>query len=377
MTPVMHAAKAGHREVFDLLVREGANLSLVDHRNRNILFFACFGGNVEIVRYVLEQNIASINSRDMDRQTPAMNAALYKRQDVFYLLVEAGADLLLVDDFKQTILHVACQGGNVEIVKAILTHHTVDINSRAMSGWTPVMYAVSDGQKDVFDVLVEEGADLSQVSNDKESILHMACGGGNVEIVKYLLTLSVLDIDNRDIYGRTPVMHAVSKGRKGAFDVLVEAGADLSLITNGAETLLHSACGGGNVGILQYLLKHGVVDIDSQDVDGWTPVMHAVNAGHKDALAFLVEQGADLLLVNNDKETILHVGTVEIIKYLLKLGIVDIDSRDINGWTPVMRAASVGEKDVFDVLVEAGADLSQVGNNKETILHVSCKKRNC
>ncbi|XP_046571005.1 probable palmitoyltransferase AKR2 [Haliotis rubra] len=110
MTPVMHAAKEGHREVFDLLVREGANLSLLDDEDKNIAHLACIGGSVEIVKYVFTQNVVGINSRDLDGLTPAMTAALYKRKDVFDLLVEAGADLLLLNEFGETILHRACEG---------------------------------------------------------------------------------------------------------------------------------------------------------------------------------------------------------------------------------------------------------------------------
>ncbi|XP_046571007.1 ankyrin repeat domain-containing protein 50-like [Haliotis rubra] len=373
MTPVMHAAKEGHREVFDLL------------------------------------NVVGVSSRDHDGLTPAMTAALYKRKDVFDLLVEAGADLLLVNEFGGTILHVACEGGNVQIVKYLMKHNIVDIESRDMNGWTPVMQAAIDGHKDVFDVLVKAGADLSQVSNNKETTLHLACVGGNIEIIMYFMKYGIVDIDSRDINGWTPVMNASSAGHKDVFDVLVEAGADLSQVSNEKETILHIACRGENVEIFKYLMKHDIVDIDSRDMDGWTPVMSAVSdgqkdmfkvlvqkgqiyhnrdtngwtpvmqaisAGHMDVFDVLVEAGADLSQVSNKKETILHIAcggeNVDIVKYLMKHDIVDIDSRDMDGWTPVMNAVRDGQKDMFNLLVSKGADLSQVRDDKQTILHMAC-----
>ncbi|XP_046547141.1 putative ankyrin repeat protein RF_0381 [Haliotis rubra] len=376
MTPVMHAARGGHEEVFDLLVREGANLSLLDDWDMNILHLASIGGSVDIVKYVLVQKIVGINSRDKDGWTPAMKAALYKNKDVFDLLVEERADLLLVGDDKETILHVACQGGNVEIIQYLLTQDTVGIDKQDENGWTPVMHAAKGGHEAVFDVLVDKGADLSPVDGDKETILHVACEGGNVEIIKYLLKHDIVNINCQDGKGWTPIMHAAMSGHKGVFDVLVEGGADLSLVGDYKMNTLYAACKGGNVEITQYLLKHDIVNIDCQDGKGWTPIMHAAMSGHKGVFDVLVDEGADLSLLCDDKETILHVacegGNVEIIKYILKHDIVDIGSRDANGWTPLMYGVSNGNEDVFDVLVEAGADLSLVTNDNETILHVAC-----
>ncbi|XP_067660111.1 putative ankyrin repeat protein RF_0381 [Haliotis asinina] len=376
MTPVMQAAKEGHREVFDLLVKEGANLSLVDDEDRNILHFACIGQNVEIVKYVLTLNIVGINSRDINGWTPVMNTASDGERGVFNILVDAGADLSLVNNNKETILHVACQGGNVEIVKVIITSNAVYINSREKGGSIPVMSAARAGHKAVFDILVEAGADLSLVNNNKETILHVACQGGNVEIVKVIITSNAVYINSREKGGSIPVMSAARAGHKAVFDILVEAGADLSQVTNKEETIFHMACVGGNVEIIKCLMTHGIVDIDSRDRKGWTPVMHAVNAGHKEAFDVLVEAGADVPQVGNNKETILHVscvgGNVEIIKYLLRHDIVGIDSLDADGWTPVMHAVNAGHKQVFDLLVEAGADLSPVTDENESILHLAC-----
>ncbi|XP_067660182.1 putative ankyrin repeat protein RF_0381 [Haliotis asinina] len=380
MTPVMYAAQEGHKEVFDLLVREGANLSLVDDEDRNILHLACTGGNVDVVKYVLMQKIVSVNSQDKYGWTPAMKAAFSNSNDVFGVLVEARADLVLVNDEKETILHVACQGGNVDIIQYLLTKDIVDIDRQDESDWTPVMHAAKCGHKDVFDVLVEGGADLSIMGKNKINTLHLACKGGNVEIIKYLLKHDTVDINSRDEKGWTPIMHGAKFGHEDVFDVLVEGGADLSLVNGDRETILHLACKGDNVEIIKYLLKHDTVDINSRDEKGWTPIMHGASLGDKDVFDVLIDKGADLSQVGEDKETILHLAcegnNVEIIKYLLNHSIVDIDSRDEKGWTPIMHGASHGHKDVFDVLVEAGADLSLVNGYRETILHLACKGGN-
>ncbi|XP_067660172.1 putative ankyrin repeat protein RF_0381 [Haliotis asinina] len=380
MTPVMYAAKEGHKEVFDLLVREGANLSLVDDEDRNILHLACTGRNVDVVKYVLMQKIVSINSQDKYGWTPAMKAAFYNSNDVFDVLVEARANLLLVSDGEETILHVACQGGNVDIIKYLLTQDIVDIDRKDWFGWTPVMCTANHGHKDAFDVLVEGGADLAIMGNNKINTLHLACEGGNVEIIKYLLKHDIVDINSRDGKGSTPIMHVANDGHEDVFDVLIDKGADVSLVNGDKETILHLACKGGNVEIIKYLLTRNTVDINSRDNWGLTPVMRAALMGRKNAFDLLVKWRADLSLLDDRCDNILHLAccrdSIEIVKYLLTNNIVDINSRDGDDCTPAMIAAREGCEAVFFLLVENEADLTVLNDDGDDILYLACEGEN-
>ncbi|XP_048242813.1 ankyrin repeat domain-containing protein 2-like [Haliotis rufescens] len=61
-TPVMWAARGGHTEVVELLVKEGANVSLVDKYGNIILHLAFRGGNMETVEFVLSLNVVDIDA---------------------------------------------------------------------------------------------------------------------------------------------------------------------------------------------------------------------------------------------------------------------------------------------------------------------------
>ncbi|XP_046572745.1 putative ankyrin repeat protein RF_0381 [Haliotis rubra] len=196
-TPVMIAAEKAHIDMFGFLVRKGADLSVVDAESNTVLHLACEGGNLDIIETVLVQDTVDINSLGGQDRTPAMKAALKGHKHVFDLLVRKGADLSHVDFLHNTILHLACEGGNLDIVKHILTQNTVNINSLGENDWTPAMKAAIKGHKDVFDLIVKEGADLSLVDKEGDSILHAACEGGNVEIVTYMLKQSSVDINLR------------------------------------------------------------------------------------------------------------------------------------------------------------------------------------
>ncbi|XP_071098527.1 uncharacterized protein [Haliotis cracherodii] len=369
-TPVMNAAWKGRKDVFDFLVSKGADITLTDYDNDNILHLACEGGNKALVEYLLPST--DINKRGNKGWTPVMNAAWKGRKDVFDSLVSKGADITLTDDDNDNILHLACEGGNKPIVEYLLPK--TDINTRGNNGLTPVMTAAWSGKKDVFDFLVSMGADITLTDYDNDNILHLACEGGNKALVEYLLPST--DINKRGNKGWTPVMNAAWKGRKDVFDSLVSKGADITLTDDDNDNILHLACEGGNKPLVDYLLPK--FDINERGNMGRTPVMTAALSGKKDVFDFLVSNGADITLTDDDNNNILHLacegGNKPLVEYLLPK--TDINKRGNMGRTPVMNAASIGKKDVFDFLVSKGADITLTDDFNDSILHLACEGGN-
>ncbi|XP_048239007.1 uncharacterized protein LOC124117623 [Haliotis rufescens] len=369
-TPVMTAAWRGKKGVFDFLVSKGADITLTDDDNDNILHLACRGGKKPLVEYLLPKT--DINKRGNMGRTPVMNAAWRGKKDVFDFLVSKGADMTLTDDCNDSILHLACEGGNKPLVEYLLPK--TDINKRGNMGWTPVMNAAWRGKKDVFDFLVSKGADMTLTDDCNDSILHLACEGGNKPLVEYLLPKT--DINKRGNMGRTPVMNAAWKGKKDVFDFLVSKGADITLTDDENNNILHLACRAGNKPLVEYLLPK--TDINKRGNMGRTPVMNAVRKGKKDVFDFLVSLGADITLTDDDNDNILHLacrgGNKALVEYLLPK--TDINKRGNMGRTPVMNAAWKGKKDVFDFLVSKGADITVTDDENNNILHLACRAGN-
>ncbi|XP_067660337.1 ankyrin repeat domain-containing protein 50-like [Haliotis asinina] len=293
-TPMMLAAENGHKEVVELLVNEGADMSLVDKQRNNILHCACRGGRLEVVMYIVSQNKVDINSRGWKKKTPLMLAAANGAKDVVKFLVEHGADLSLTYAGGSNTLHLASWGGHLEVVKYIVSQNKVDINSRGWQKKTPLMVAAANGAKDVVKFLVEHGADLLLVHGSGINTLHMACRGGHLEVVKYIVSQNKVDINSRGWKKKTPVMVAAEMGKKDVVEFLVEHGADLSLLRGSGSNILHMACKEGHLEVVKYIVSQNKVDINSR---GWkrnTPVMLAASNGHKKVVEFLVSKGADL-----------------------------------------------------------------------------------
>ncbi|XP_048244340.1 uncharacterized protein LOC124130838 isoform X8 [Haliotis rufescens] len=369
-TAAMNAAVSGHQSVFDLLVSNQADLTLVDTSGDSLLHLACQGGNTAIVQHALSPS--NINSRGMHGWTAAMKAAVSGHQSVFDLLLSNQADLTLVDTSGDSLLHLACQGGNTAIVQHVLSPS--NINSRGEYGWTAVMQAAVTGHQSVFDLLVSNQADLTLVDTSGDSLLHLACQGGNTAIVQHVLFPS--NINSRGRQGYTPVMKAVFHGHQDVFDLLVSNQADLTLVDTDGDSLLHLACRGGNTAIVQHNLSPS--NINSRGMHGWTAAMVAAVNGHQSVFDLLVSNQADLTLVDTSRNSLLHFacrgGNTAIVQHVLSPS--NINSRGMHGWTAAMVAAVTGHQSVFDLLVSNQADLTLVDTNGDSLLHLACQGGN-
>ncbi|XP_046343526.2 serine/threonine-protein phosphatase 6 regulatory ankyrin repeat subunit B-like isoform X2 [Haliotis rufescens] len=366
-TPVMKAAVNGRKDVFDLLVEEKVNLELTDDIGNNLLHLACHGGNASIVKYLLPQ--FNINSRGGNGWTPVMYAAVNGDSDVFRLLVSRGSDLSLEDDYSNSVFHLGCIGGNRTIVKDLL--QKADKNSQGNLGRTGIMKSAWAGNADVFKLLVSKKVDLKTVDDNNDTILHLASQGGNCSIVEYLIEKQ-FDINCRGKNDFTTVMSAVWSGKKDAFELLSSKQDSMSVYNVYRDTILHLACEGGNISIVQSLLLR--IDVNIRGKNGRTPVMAAAVAGNKDVFDLLISKEADLTLTDDNKNNILHLacqgGNTFIIEHLIPL--FDINSPGEDGLTPLMIGALSGKKEAYDLIARKGGNQSLTASENDNVLHAAC-----
>ncbi|XP_067659906.1 putative ankyrin repeat protein RF_0381 [Haliotis asinina] len=354
-TPVLLAAGQGHKDVVHLLVSNGASVSVVDDFGINLLHSACQGGDVALVKYVLSLHKHDINGKVLCGGTSLMLAAENGHRNVVELLVGQGANVSLHDNKGNNVLHFACRGGDVEVVKYVLAQDMVDINSRGWKRMTPAMMAAQKGNREVLELLVNKGVKVSLMDKKGNNILHFACRKGHVEVVEHILSENMVDINSKNKQGMIPVFMAAEKGHKEVVELLFRSGGDMSLTSRGGSNVLHFACRGGNVDLVKFVLSHKMTDINSTGRRHLTPVLTAAAEGHKEVVELLVSEGAKVSLLDIRGNSILHLacrgGHVEVVKYVVSQDLVDINSRNKKGMTPVMMAAGRGHQEVVGLLM--------------------------
>ncbi|XP_067667462.1 ankyrin repeat domain-containing protein 50-like [Haliotis asinina] len=354
----MVAAQVGYRSIFDLCACAGCNLTAVDAKGNNILHVAILGGHTRMVKHVLAQRHVNINSRGMNGKTPLIFAAFKGHKDVFDSILDEGGDPSLVDKKGDNILHWVCRGGHVEMVKYVISQNFTDINSRGHYGMTPIMVVAFKGNRRVFDLVLSKGADTSLVDNNCDNILHWVCRGGQVEMVKYVISQNFTDINSRGHYGMTPIMVAAVQGHRQVYDLVMSKGGDASLVDTYGDNILHWVCRGGHVEMVKYIISQNFTDINSKGEYGRTPMMVAAVKGHRRVLDLVMSKGGDASLVDTHGDNILHLasgqGHVTMVKHILSNTSVNVNAKNKHGNTAAMIVKKGKRKEMCDLLTLLG-----------------------
>lgn len=156
---VTDAAKALHKK--------GVEIDCRDDSGRTPLMFACTAGQLEMVKFLVE-NKASITERDntLNGQTPLMTASFQKHPQIVKYLISKGADVNAVKTDGWSVINIAVQAGSLEVIK-ILVESGADKESKLKSGVTPLVLAIQFNHFDVFKYLLEQGANIKvKISGD-------------------------------------------------------------------------------------------------------------------------------------------------------------------------------------------------------------------
>jgi hypothetical protein len=126
-------------------------------------------------------------------------------------------------------------------VAKFLVEQQADVNVAKPDGWTPLHLAAWNGHVEVVKFLVEQRADVTTKDSDGWTPLHSATQNGHLEVVKFLLQSDMRfrsDVSTPDAFGRTPLHMAIYYGQGEEAKVLIEHGADLSVIDGYGKTAL-------------------------------------------------------------------------------------------------------------------------------------------
>jgi len=125
---------------------------------------------------------------------------------------------------------------------------------------------------------------------------------GNAQLVELLIDQGAA-VNMQNFVGETALFIAAARGFDKICTLLVENGADTRFANIDGATPTHIAAAGGYVDVVKTLVSHGSF-VNCVDEEGDTPLHYAVREGKKDIIELLVKYcGADFGIKNEDMET--------------------------------------------------------------------------
>ena len=305
----------------------------------------------------------------------------------------------------EKLLFSAAKNGDIKTVQTLIKQG-VNVNATTPNKWTALMLAALHGQTESVRCLLGHRTKghraKRQAANPyvtlKDSAMNaflLAVRSGNADTVRLLLDKVSIDINHQSEYELrdderytimpTPLMFAAKYGHTDVMKLLIEKGADVSIIDNGGENALSLATKHGHIASVRLLFELGLANANS--TDHWeNPILTiAAGNGHKDLVQFLLDNGAEVNRLGGfgGYETAIKDAVcgnhIEIVQLLLDAG-ADVNLGDKIGKLKSINAQPVlymacqtyGEKiniDMLKLLLDAGANVNAMDNLHETALY--------
>ncbi|HZR22354.1 MAG TPA: ankyrin repeat domain-containing protein [Vicinamibacterales bacterium] len=188
----------------------------------------------------------------------------------------------------------AIKAGEFDRVKLMVTADPALVEARSGKGESAILTAVYHGQKDIVNLLVARGADLT---------IFEASAAGEVERIERLIDRGE-PVNGFSPDGWTPLHLAAFFGHVKILEMLLGQDADVAAISRNSNgnTPLHAALAGNRKFVAGLLIGHGA-DVNAVDKAGWRPLHIAAANNNLDAMKTLIAQGADVHAANADGQT--------------------------------------------------------------------------
>jgi uncharacterized protein len=303
-TALMWAAADGHADAVQALIAGGANVNdfsalitvpepaerrtngfvypKIPKGRMTALHFAARNGHMDAVQALMKGG-ADLNSTDADGTNALVLATLNGHPDIAVALLEAGADPKIADKYGRTVLFEATDMNTLDANARPAPHVTgektyIDVIKLAIAKGADVNATL----KGKLPVWVAQGGEHNPMLRDGATVFLRAAMSADLPVMNILLAagadpLKATDKDERpakqliggNFGNSTPLMAAagvgwrdqISRGRVPdaieAIKLLLAKGADINQANNGGETALTGAAMRGEPALVEFLLENG------------------------------------------------------------------------------------------------------------------------
>ena len=416
-TPLHTAAKYGQEDtIVQLFSCKECDPNVQNREGDTPLHLAAALNRTVVISKLLAHQQCNISVQNKEGDTP-LHLARYKRSlDVVKLLLEMRCSTNIPNKKGETaqdiplnvdgdyLLHIACQWGDVDIVRYLITDQRCAFNIKNMHLDTPLHLACYMKNLSIVRLLLEQKCDTNirnkkgetaqdiPLNEDGDCLLHIACQWGDVDIVWYLITDEKCNPNVQSSTSENTPLHIAAK--YGQDDTIVQLlsykECNPNVHNNEGDTPLHIAAKHNMTPAISQLLTS--MQCNVQNKKGDTALHTACYSKSLDSIKLLLEMRCSTNILNKKGETaqdiplnedgdyLLHIacqwGDVDIVRYLITderchSNVQSSTSKN----TPLHIAAVYGQDNtIFQLLSYKECNPNVQNEEGDTCLHVAVRQ---
>lgn len=294
-------------EIFKYLCEHNMSINVQDHEKNNLLMFAVQHDKANMFEFLIDKfNIEDTNNsgktaihlafilnskkcldhifkiRNMNFEikddqgfTPILTAAQYNDVKLIEKLYKHKANIHALDTENNNILQIAVFYRSVPVVDFLLNvwKNKIDIKHKNSYGNNAMLVCATSYHKKNFKLLMKHKCDVQLTNNTGDNALTLSVLNQQIEMVEYLLSHKIFDINYQ---------------------------------TNNKLTALHNAVLSDDIDIVTKLVENGA-DILSEDLENNTPIAYAVVTRSVEILRYFLEYSPEMINHKYHYGTILHL----------------------------------------------------------------------
>jgi uncharacterized protein len=256
----------------------------------------------------------NINSRLEEGETLLMKASAQGEDKFVKLLINAGADVNLLNQNNESALLLSACAGHLEVFNFLAPLTDLSLRKNAepflLDGLrrcernndqltSKLIIAAGLGNLESVEEAIAEGVNINSIGSEGNTALFSASAWGHINVVRTLLNNGADPNVGKENDGETPLMIAISNIKL----------ANYINKSFGEKEQLE---------VVKLLLEAGA-NIDQRTYDGWNALMIASNANNEDSVRLLLQSGADVYSVNKENKSALYYASNSECKKIVEL----------------------------------------------------------